>query len=57
MTSPVRLQRQGDIAVLVIDNPPVNALPAAVVEGLAAAIDAFEADTSYRALVIHCAGR
>ena len=46
MNSPVRLQRQGDIAVLVIDNAPVNALSGAVIEGLAAAIDAIEADTS-----------
>ena len=48
----MRLQYQGDIAVLVIDNPSLNALSRAVMEGLAAAIYASEADTSYSALVI-----
>ena len=57
MTEPVTLRRQGDIALLVIDNPPVNALSPAVVAGLASALDAFEADRSYRALLVHCAGR
>ena len=34
----VRLERDGDIAVIVIDNPPINAGSAAVREGLMAAI-------------------
>ena len=53
----VYLVRHGDIAVLRIANPPVNALSSEVVAGLAAAVDAFEADRSYAALLVHCEGR
>lgn len=49
MTCPFSLSRQGDLAVLRMDNPPVNALSKAVIAGLAAAVDAFEADRSYQA--------
>ena len=57
MTDIVFLERHGDVAVLTISNPPVNALSAAVVAGLADAVAAFEADRSYRALLLHCSGR
>lgn len=53
----VSLERSGDIALLRIDNPPVNAVSPAVVAGLAEAFDAFEADASARAMVVACAGR
>ena len=36
--SPVRYRREGQIAFIDIDNPPVNALSAAVRQGLAAAM-------------------
>jgi 3-hydroxyacyl-CoA dehydrogenase len=51
------LTRHGSIALLTIDNPPVNALSSALVNSLASAIDAFEADRSYDALLLHCEGR
>lgn len=57
MTEIVSLERHGDIAVLTIANPPVNALSGAVVAGLEAAVRAFEADRSYRALLVHSSGR
>jgi 3-hydroxyacyl-CoA dehydrogenase len=38
MTSPIRTERHGDVLVIVSNNPPVNALGAAVRQGLAAAI-------------------
>ena len=57
MTETVSLERHGDIAVLCISNPPVNALSPQVVAGLAAAVDAFEADRGYQALLVHCSGR
>lgn len=57
MNSPVTLSRHGDIALLRIDNPPVNALSPTVVAGLVTAIDAFEADASYKALLVHGEGR
>jgi 3-hydroxyacyl-CoA dehydrogenase len=53
----VTLKRSGDIAVLCIANPPVNAISPAVVTGLERAVRAFEQDTSARALVVLCAGR
>ena len=34
----VRYELDGDVAVITVDNPPVNALSAAVRDGLAAAI-------------------
>ena len=40
----VRLERDGDVAVIVIDNPPINAGSAAVREGLMAAIATVKAD-------------
>ena len=52
----IRLERRGDVAVLTIANPPVNAISPAVVAGLASAIDRFEADRSYKALLVHCDG-
>ena len=54
---PVTLERDGDLALLRIDNPPVNAISPDVVAGLERAIERFERDRSARALVIASAGR
>ncbi|MFS8036682.1 3-hydroxyacyl-CoA dehydrogenase NAD-binding domain-containing protein [Xanthobacter sp. AM11] len=51
------LVRDGEIAVLRIDNPPVNALSIDTISHMVRAFDAFEADASFTALVIACAGR
>ena len=40
MSPIVQLQRHGDIAVIVVDNPPVNTITAAVRAGLREALDA-----------------
>ena len=56
-TSPIRTERQGDILVIVSDNPPVNALGAAVRQGLEAAIKQGAADETVSAMVIRCDGR
>lgn len=53
----VRLIRKGGLGILLIDNPPVNAVSPEVVAGLSEAFSAFEADRSLTALVIECAGR
>jgi len=53
--SQVRLERQGDVAVVVIDNPPVNALGPGVREGIIAAVKQANADPEIRATV--AAGR
>jgi 3-hydroxyacyl-CoA dehydrogenase len=57
MTNPVMLERRGRIGVLRINNPPVNALSPATIAGLVNAFDAFEADSSLAALLVHCDGR
>ena len=45
------------IAVITIDNPPVNAMSAAVRKGCWEALDRLAADDSARAAVLICAGR
>ena len=55
--SPVSLDRDGAIAVITIDNPPVNALSQAVREGIVTNLEAAEADADIEAIVIRCAGR
>jgi 3-hydroxyacyl-CoA dehydrogenase len=53
----VRTHRDGDVLVVEIDNPPVNALSPGVPEGLRAALDAADHDEGVRAIVIRGAGR
>jgi 3-hydroxyacyl-CoA dehydrogenase len=53
----VRLERIGEVALIEIDNPPVNALSHAVRSALAARIDEAMADAAVKAAVIACAGR
>lgn len=57
MTDPVSLERHGRIGVMCIANPPVNALSTAVIDGIADAYAAFEADAGLEALLLHCVGR
>ena len=51
------LTREGDIGIVTINSPPVNALSAAVREGLRDGIRQAEADPQVRAIVLICAGR
>ncbi|WP_288936075.1 3-hydroxyacyl-CoA dehydrogenase NAD-binding domain-containing protein [uncultured Sphingomonas sp.] len=57
MSSPIRTERHDDVLLVISDNPPVNALGAAVRQGLEAAIKEGEADDSITAMVIRCDGR
>ena len=57
MTSPITTSRQGDVLILTSDNPPVNALGAAVRQGLQAGIEDAKNDDSIKAVVITCAGK
>ena len=52
----VRTERHGEIAVIVVDNPPVNAIARSVRAGIDAAVQALGADDSVHAVVLHCAG-
>ena len=57
MNELVHLEKRNDVAVMTIDNPPVNAIGAGVPEGIAASLDAAERDPQVRAVVIIGAGR
>ncbi len=51
------LTTEGEVAVLTLNSPPVNALSAAVRDGLARGLDRALEDDSVQALVLICAGR
>jgi 3-hydroxyacyl-CoA dehydrogenase len=55
--SPISTQKHHDILVVTSNNPPVNALGAAVRQGLVAAIEQAEGDDSVKAVVIRCEGQ
>lgn len=56
MTDVVRLEVQGEIALITVNNPPVNALGQAVREGLQKAFQSAEADPQVRAVALVCEG-
>ncbi len=53
----VSIAREGDIAVVTVDNPPVNALGHALRQGLWDTVETLDADPAVRAVVLICAGR
>ena len=57
VTSPISTRKHGDILIIVANNPPVNALGAAVRKGLVDAIGTLESDDSVMAAVIACEGQ
>lgn len=57
LASPVSIAREGRVAVVTIDNPPVNALSQALRGALRDAAEALDADASVDAVVLLCAGR
>jgi len=57
MAESVTVSRDGDVAIVTIDNPPVNALSFRVREPLDRAVRELGADQSVAAIVIACAGR
>ena len=56
-TSPISTRKHGDVLIVLSNNPPVNALSAAVRKGLVDAIEQAEADDSVKAVVIACEGQ
>src|SRR3954453_3591292 len=56
-TSPISTRKHGDVLIVLSNNPPVNALGAAVRKGLVDAIEQAEADDSVKAVVIACEGQ
>ena len=57
MNSLVTYELHQDVAVIAVDNPPVNALSPGVIEGLGATLDRAIADPAARAIVVLGAGR
>ena len=57
MTTEVGLQKEGEIAVITVDNPPVNALKQVVRAGLLSTLTQARDDAATRAIVLVGAGR
>jgi 3-hydroxyacyl-CoA dehydrogenase len=57
MSDYVKVSRDGEIAVITLDNPPVNAMSHHLREPLMAAIEAADADDGVNGVVVACAGR
>ena len=57
MSDLVQLTKQNDIAVISINNPPVNALSPGVPEGISEALDEIEKDDAVKAAVLIGGGR
>lgn len=53
----VRLEIQQDIAIITVDNPPVNTITAEVRAGLNGAVDKIENTPTLRAVLLLCAGK
>ncbi|WP_018238107.1 3-hydroxyacyl-CoA dehydrogenase NAD-binding domain-containing protein [Ensifer sp. BR816] len=53
----VKIERIGEIAIVTVDNPPVNALSQALRQDLLDAAETLDADLTVRAVVLSCAGR
>jgi 3-hydroxyacyl-CoA dehydrogenase len=53
----VKLERHDEVAVVMVNSPPVNALSAAVRRGIFENVKAANADAAVKAIVIACAGR
>lgn len=52
----VRLEKQGDVALITIDSPPVNSLSQRVVLGLAQRLEEANRDASVKAIILRGAG-
>jgi enoyl-CoA hydratase len=52
----VKTERDGSVAIVTLDHPPVNALSAALLEELEAEIEKLDADDDVRAIVLEGAG-
>ncbi|WP_411033585.1 3-hydroxyacyl-CoA dehydrogenase NAD-binding domain-containing protein [Shinella sp. BYT-45] len=53
----VTIAREGSVAVVTVDNPPVNALSQALRQALVEAAAELDADAAVKAVVLICAGR
>src|SRR4029077_18818290 len=57
MSDLVLTSRDGDVGILTVNNPPVNALSPGVPEGIAAGVEQFEKEDAIKAIVLIGGGR
>lgn len=57
MSEVVRLERQGAVGIIRVDNPPVNALSQAVRQGILEALEAAQDSAEVRVVLLICEGR
>ncbi len=57
MSDLVQTSKDGDIGILTVNNPPVNALSPGVPEGILAGVEEFEKDDTVKAIVLIGGGR
>ncbi|HTK76373.1 MAG TPA: 3-hydroxyacyl-CoA dehydrogenase NAD-binding domain-containing protein [Gemmataceae bacterium] len=57
MSDLVTVTRDGDVGVVTIDNPPVNALSPGVLDGLIAALKTLRADDAIKSIVLNGSGK
>ena len=57
MTELVSLTRDGEVGIITVNNPPVNAISPGVPEGIAAAMEAIQKDDQLKAAVLIGGGR
>jgi 3-hydroxyacyl-CoA dehydrogenase len=57
VSNPISTRHHGDVLIILSNNPPVNALSAAVRQGLVDAIEQAESDDTVKAVVIACEGQ
>jgi 3-hydroxyacyl-CoA dehydrogenase len=57
MMSILSIRHEGEIAIVTIDNPPVNALSQVLRQSLWDAVDTLDADDTVKAVLLTCAGR
>ncbi|MBI3701040.1 MAG: enoyl-CoA hydratase/isomerase family protein [Afipia sp.] len=57
MSQVVKMERHGEVAIVTVDSPPVNALSAAVRKGIFDGVKSAAADPDVKAIVVTCAGR
>ncbi|QPH52417.1 FAD-dependent oxidoreductase [Pontivivens ytuae] len=57
MSDVVTITREGNVAIVTVDNPPVNAVGQAVRQGLWDAVPELDGDDGVEAVILACAGR
>jgi len=57
MSEPVSFSKEGNVGIISVNNPPVNALSQAVRAGLKAGVEKGLADPDVKAMIVWCEGR